>query len=261
MNTTLREARRYHWQSDNITGFFDSPHTAIEGRNVGSIINLADRRADANRLAGLDLVRGGPDRMIAVLRDVTAHRARNLDLFSEHGTPEVRAAIPIVGAHSQQRRQQSILQLPARHDLRGADVNLKRLHATLAAAADRGPKDFGDLLLTPGLGARAVASLAFVAEVIHGAPYRFSDPARFALAHGGKDGHPFPVPLKVYDETVSVLKRAIGKAKLGRREELDAIKRLDDQARTIENFAKGPSFAEYTATERERSRSFGGRTV
>jgi hypothetical protein len=248
MNPTQREARRYHWQSDNIKGFFDSPHAAIEGRNVGSIINLADRRADANRVVGLDLVREGPNLTIAVLRDATSQRSRNLDLFSER-------------EHTLQRLREPTLKLPARHDLRIADLDLKRLHATLAAAADRGPKDFGDLLLTPGLGARTVASLAFVAEVIHGAPYRFSDPARFALALGGKDGHPFPVPLKVYDETISVLKRAIGNAKLGRREELDAIKRLDDQARSDRKIEKGPSLAEYTATETERSRSYGGRAV
>jgi hypothetical protein len=245
MNAAQREARRYHWQSDTITGFFDSPHAAIEGRNVGSIINLADRRADANRVAGLDLVRGGPDFMIATLRGAAGQHPRSLDLFSEHGTTEACVA----------------LRLPTHHALRAADVNLKRLHATLAAAADRGPKDFADLLLTPGLGARTVESLAFVAEVIHGAPYRFNDPGRFSLAHGGKDGHPFPVPLKVYDETVSVLKRAIGNARLGRREELGAIKRLDDHARMIDKVARGPSFAEHIAAECEHSRDYGGRTV
>ena len=93
------------------------------------------------------------------------------------------------------------------------------------------PKDFAELLLTPGVGARTVHALAMVAEVVHGAPYRFTDPARFSLAHGGKDRHPFPVPLKVYDETIRVLKSAVQKAKLGRDEELGAIKRLDDQAR------------------------------
>jgi hypothetical protein len=238
MNGSRREARRYHWQSDTLTGFFDSPHAAIEGRNVGSIVNLADRRAEANRAAGLELVRGGPDFPIAILRRPVGQQPRNLDLFAE-----------------------STLQLPAHHDVRASDINLNRLHATLAAAAERGPKDFADLLLTPGLGARTVASLAFVAEVIHGAPYRFTDPGRFSLAHGGKDGHPFPVPLKVYDETVWVLKRAISNARLGRREQLDAIKRLDDQARSIDRVASGPSFEEYTAIEREHSRDYGGRTV
>jgi len=152
------------------------------------------------------------------------------------------------------------LNLPAHHDLRLADIDLKRLHATLTAAADRGPKDFADLLLTPGVGARTVASLAFVAEVIHGAPCRFKDPARFSLAHGGKDGHPFPVPLKVYDETIAVLKRAVGSAKLGRGERLAAIKRLDAQARLIDS-AQGPSFADHIAAERENSSRYGGRTV
>ena len=107
--------------------------------------------------------------------------------------------------------------MPAHHDVRPSDVFTRRLHGTLAAAAERGPADFSELLLVPGVGARTVRALAMVAEVVHGAPYRFSDPARFSLAHGGKDRHPFPVPLKVYDETIRVLKSAVQKAKLGPR--------------------------------------------
>jgi hypothetical protein len=246
MNGVQREARRYHWKSDNLSGFFDSPHSAIEGRNAGPIINLADRQAHDNRVAGLELLRDGPEQTIAVLRRCGDRRAGTLDLFAED------QAIPgAIDPH---------LDLPAHHDLRLADIDLKRLHATLKAAADRGPKDFADLLLTPGVGARTVASLAFVAEVIHGAPCRFKDPARFALAHGGKDGHPFPVPLKVYDETIAVLKRAVVSAKLGHSEKLAAIKRLDDQARAVER-VQGPSFAQYIAAERENSALYGGRTI
>jgi uncharacterized protein len=245
MNTQQREARRYHWHSENVSGFFDSPHAAIEGRNVGPILNLADSNAEANRAAELELVRRGPDRAIEVLKRAADERAGNRDLFAAaHTTPALKPH----------------LALPAHHDVKAADIDLKRLHATLAAAAQRGPKDFAELLLMPGVGARTVASLAFVAEVIHGAPYRFKDPARFSLAHGGKDGHPFPVPLKVYDETIGVLKRAVGAAKLGRRETLDAIRRLDDQARLVEK-AQGPSYAQYVAAERARSPQFGGRTV
>src|ERR671928_112987 len=125
------------------------------------------------------------------------------------------------------------LVMPAHHDVRASDVFVRRLHGTLAAAAERGPQDFPELLLSPGVGARTVRSLAMVAEVVHGAPYRFKDPARFSLAHGGKDRHPYPVPIKVYDETIRVLKGAIQSAKLGREEEMQAIKRLDDQVRRV----------------------------
>jgi hypothetical protein len=262
MSAARRDARRYHWQSDDLCGFFNSSHAAIEGRNVGPIINLADSRADESRAAGLNIVRAGPDPAIALLRRFGKHRPRNLDLFRQDepttNNQEISREKDEIGP---QFPTNSHIQLPSHHDVHAADVDLKRLHATLAAAADRGPKDFADLLLTPGVGARTVASLAFVAEIIHGAPYRFNDPARFALAHGGKDGHPFPVPLKVYDQTISVLKSAIGSAKLGRRETLDAIKRLDEQTRLMDEVARGPSFAEYVAGEREHARIYGGRTV
>jgi hypothetical protein len=151
--------------------------------------------------------------------------------------------------------------MPAHHDVRAEDVIARRLHGALAAAAERAPADFSELLLTPGVGARTVKALAMVAEVIHGTACRFSDPARFSLAHGGKDGHPFPVPLKVYDETIGVLKSAVAKARLGQSEALAAIRRLDDQARRMEPYVGGPSVPDFIAEEGRQSHAYGGMTV
>jgi hypothetical protein len=145
--------------------------------------------------------------------------------------------------------------------VRHPDVSLRRLHATLAAAAERARADFAGLLAQPGVGARTVKSLAMVAEIVHGAPFRFSDPARFAFAHGGKDGHPFPVPLKVYDQTISVLRSAVTRARLGADEELAAIRRLDAEARRLEGRVNGPAFESIVAEERALSPLYGGRTV
>ncbi len=246
MNDRIGEARRYHWQSEGLAGFFESPHAAIEGRNVGAIINLADARAQRSRAAELELVRQGPDQTISILRRYRHSGNLALSLFPE--TEILTEPLP----H---------LQLPHHHEVRASDVMLKRLHGTLAAAADLGPKDFADLLLTPGIGARTIEALAFVAEVVHGAPSRFRDPARFSLAHGGKDGHPFPVPIKVYDQTIRLLKAALSRAKLGSTESLAAIKRLDTQARSLESRARGQGFGAFIASERAKAPSMGGRTV
>lgn len=246
MNDRIGEARRYHWQSEGLAGFFESPHAAIEGRNVGAIINLADARAQRSRAAELELVRQGPDQTISILRRYRHSGNLALSLFPE--TEILPEPLP----H---------LQLPHHHEVRASDVMLKRLHGTLAAAADLGPKDFADLLLTPGIGARTIEALAFVAEVVHGAPSRFKDPARFSLAHGGKDGHPFPVPIKVYDQTIRLLKAALSRAKLGSTESLAAIKRLDTQARSLESRARGQGFGAFIASERAKAPSMGGRTV
>ena len=246
MNDRIGEARRYHWQSEGLAGFFESPHAAIEGRNVGAIINLADARAQRSRAAELELVRQGPDQTISILRRYRHSGNLALSLFPE--TKILPESLP----H---------LQLPHHHEVRASDVMLKRLHGTLAAAADLGPKDFADLLLTPGIGARTIEALAFVAEVVHGAPSRFRDPARFSLAHGGKDGHPFPVPIKVYDQTIRLLKAALSRAKLGSTESLAAIKRLDTQARSLESRARGQGFGAFIASERAKAPSMGGRTV
>jgi hypothetical protein len=151
--------------------------------------------------------------------------------------------------------------MPSHHDVRPEDIVTRRLHGNLKAAAEAGPNDFAALLLVPGVGARTVRALAQVAEVVHGAPYRFSDPARFSIAHGGKDRHPYPVPLKVYDRTITVMKTAVQNARLGHSEELSAIKRLDEQSRRLERLASGPSVEALFAGERARSHDYGGHSV
>ena len=152
--------------------------------------------------------------------------------------------------------------MPARHDVRASDVNEKRLGAVLALAHERDLRDFASFLLLEQLGPRTLQSLALIAEVVHGTPTRFDDPARFAFAHGGKDGHPFPVPLRVYDESISVLRRALDRAKLGHSEKLDGMSRLDAFVRGIEKRRRPEADVEATIShERAISRSLGGRTV
>jgi hypothetical protein len=254
MNTDRREARRYHWLSEHLDSFLDSPHAAIDGRHQGVIVNLADARAANNRSASLELLRSGPDRTIATLRRLRERTHPALSLFPQL---DAQSEAPMQPAAALPR-----LQLPAHHDVRASDVVLRRLHAALAAAADRGPRDFSELLLTPGIGARSVAALALVAEVIHGAPSRFSDPARFSMAHGGKDGHPFPVPLQVYDQSIRVLKQAVAAAKIGNDDRLAAIARLDAQARWLERVADGGAgFDALISEERQRSHQYAGRTI
>ncbi|TIM74642.1 MAG: DUF763 domain-containing protein, partial [Mesorhizobium sp.] len=241
MNGDSKVARRYHWLSEGLKSFVDQPHAAIEGANQGEIVNLTDRRADASRKGQLNLLQDlGPDR---ILREFAALE-RDVAVAPEPDQPMLPHLV-----------------MPAHHDVRESDVVMRRLHGNMAAAAERGPADFSELLLVPGVGARTVRALALVAEVLHGAPCRFSDPGRFSLAHGGKDRHPFPVPLKVYDETIGVLKSAVHKARLGRDEELGALKRLDEQSRQVERYVTGPSLKEIVAGEFDQSHLLGGRSV
>jgi hypothetical protein len=231
MNGDARTARRYHWLSEGVRSFVEEPHAAIDGRPGGEIVNLTDRRASLARRAVVELVAGGPDAVVAEVRRL--HRC---------------GALPT-------------LALPARHRVAASDVVLRRLHGAVAAAAARGPEDFQDLLLVPGVGARTVLSLALAAEVVHGTPARFSDPARFSLAHGGKDARPFPVPVKVYDETLRFLRGAVDRARLGDGDRLAALRRLDAESRRLERFASGEGFDAFVARENAESWRYGGRSV
>src|SRR5688500_6763054 len=176
MNAPSGLARRYHWHSASVRDFTADPHTAIVGHPAGTIQNLVDGRARPAQDALLTIARTDPGKTLADVRHLV---------------------------------------MPARHDVRAADVDEKRLGAVLALAHERDLRDFASLLLLEQLGPRTLQSLALIAEVVHGAPTRFADPARFSFAHGGKDGHPFPVPLQVYDESLAFLRRALDAAKLG----------------------------------------------
>ena len=223
MNETSRLARRYHWHSAAVRDFTSEPHSAIVGEQVGTIQNLVDRRARPAQDALLAIAQDDPGRTIGELRRLV---------------------------------------MPAHHDVRRRDVDERRLGAVLALAHERDLRDFASFLLLEQLGPRTLQSLALVAEVVHGTPTRFSDPARFSFAHGGKDGHPFPVPLKVYDESVGVLKRALHSAKLGHSDKLDGMARLDTFARIVEERRQPTADVEATiAHERRISRELGGRTV
>jgi hypothetical protein len=223
MNEGNRLARRYHWHSAAVRDFVSDPHTAIVGKPQGTILNLVDARSNKAQHALLDITRE-----------------------------------PVQSSLDEIRR----LVMPAHHDVRPADVDLKRLGAVLAVAHEQDLRDFASFLLVEGLGPRTLQSLALVAEVVHGAPGRFADPARFSFAHGGKDGHPFPVPLKTYDESLGVLRRALDAAKLGHTEKVEGFRRLDKLTRNVE--ANLDPVADFTAAinhERDISPSLGGRTV
>ena len=223
MNETSALARRYHWHSTIVRDFTSEPHTAIVGEHRGTIMNLVDHRADVAQKAILQTVKENPDQTISNLRR---------------------------------------LEMPRYHDVRKADVDLKRLGAVLALAYERDLRDFASLLLLEKLGPRTLQSLALIAEVIHGASSRFSDPARFSFAHGGKDGHPFPVPLKTYDESIAVLRKSLASAKLQDSERTDGFKRLDRFSRNIEtNLQPEADFQAAVTYERTISSSIGGRTV
>ncbi|WP_295716347.1 DUF763 domain-containing protein [Mucilaginibacter sp.] len=223
MSDASSTARRYHWHSEQLTSFVDDPHTSIYGKNTGLILNMTDKLADTSRNGVMQIAAENPELMI---------------------------------------REISKLVMPNHHDVKAKDVDLKRLGAVLWLAHEKQPADFEDLLLLQGLGPRTLQSLALVSEVIHGTPSRFKDPARFSFAHGGKDGHPFPVPITIYDETISTLQNAVHKSKLGLSEKNEAIKRLHKIAENAEkDFTPNANFDQVIAKERDDSWKYGGRTV
>ena len=216
-------ARRYHWHSATVKDFVSEPHTAIVGQNQGILMNLVDSAARPAQSAMLEIVQDKPDNVLSAARH---------------------------------------LRMPVHHEVRETNVDLKRLGAVLAVAYERDLHDFAELLLLENLGPRTLQSLALVAEVVHGAPTRFQDPARFSFAHGGKDRHPFPVPLKTYDESLNFLRSSLDSAKLGDQEKLDGFRRLNRFVQNVENqFEPQADFRALIAHENAISPSLDGRSV
>ncbi|HLT73824.1 MAG TPA: DUF763 domain-containing protein [Ohtaekwangia sp.] len=223
LNDQAGMARRYHWHSSQFRSYLDEPHTGVTGVNQGLILNLTHADAVPTRTSILDISREAPSRML----------------------PEIRKIV-----------------MPRRHHVTESDVNLKRLGAVLTLAHETNPADFGSLLLLEGLGPRTLQSLTLVSEVIYGTPSRFTDPARFSFAHGGKDGHPFPVPLKTYDETIASLREAVAKSRIGNTDQKEAIRKLSQMSLDLERyFRPKPFLDDVIAKERAQSHQYGGRTV
>ena len=223
LNDRSGMARRYHWRSASVRDFVVEPHTGIVGENQGVIMNLVDARARTAQTAMLDIIRESPEKTLSAARR---------------------------------------LSLPRHHEVRAENLDLKRLGAVLAVAYERDLHDFAELLLLEKLGPRTLQSLALIAEVIHGAPSRFSDPARFSFAHGGKDRRPFKVPLKTYDESLTLLRTALDAAKVGDRDKLDGFRRLESFVRAAETELEPEAdFDAVIAHEEAISPSLGGRSV
>jgi hypothetical protein len=223
MNPNSKTARRYHWHSQDLKSFINEPHTFIYGENQGHILNLTAEAATKSREGILELSKESPTKIM---------------------------------------KEMQYLSMPAHHDVRMEDVNMKRLGAMLWTTHENKPEDFQELLLLKGMGPRALQSLALVSEIIYGTPTRFEDPARFSFAHGGKDGHPFPVPVKIYDETIDTLQRAINRAKIGNSDKIQAIQKLSEISRKAEeNFTPNSNFDALVQRERNESYKYGGRTV
>ena len=186
-----------------------------------------------------------------------------MNLVDERALSAQRAMLSLVHEHPEKiLREARSLDLPSHHEVRSTNVDLKRLGAVLAVAYQRDLRDFASLLLQESLGPRTLQALALIAEIVHGVPSRFSDPARFSFAHGGKDGHPFPVPLTTYDESLRVLRSALDSAKLGNADKIDGFRRLDGFVRNIENACEPKAhFDQAVAHERVISASLRGRTV
>ncbi|WP_293915766.1 MULTISPECIES: DUF763 domain-containing protein [unclassified Sphingobacterium] len=223
MSDASSTARRYHWHSAAIQSFTEEPHTFIYGQNCGEILNLTDKDARPIKEAMLSVLAENPEH---ILKEATH------------------------------------LVMPDHHDVRAENVDLKRLGSVLWLAQDNNIQHFEELLLLKGMGPRTLQSLALVSEVIHGSPSRFRDPARFSFAHGGKDGHPFPVPLTVYDDTIQTLQNAIQRSRLGNSDKSQAIKSLSQIAsRMEEGFTPNDNFDKVIEKERAESWKYGGRTV
>lgn len=224
MNQTDRMARRYHWHSTSLRSFIEEPHTSVCGINQGTLLNLTDKKARSTRNGIIRITSEKPWKMMQEVQKLT---------------------------------------MPTHHKVHVSDINLKRLGAVLTLAYEYGIDDFESLMLLKGLGSKTLRSLSLVSEIIHGTPTRFSDPARFSFAHGGKDGQPFPVQTHVYDQTINELNDALKRAKIQRSDKIQAFKQLHKINKRIElDFKEKPErFSSYLQKEIKESPAYGGMTA
>lgn len=203
MNDGTRYARRYHWVGTGLQSFVEEPHAAVCCDRRSTVLNLVALESDAARRVITELAKEHPDRIASELQRLPAARPRHLSL-------------------------------PARHDIRltdldparALDVDSSRVEQALRSAYEHQPEDFQALLSLPGIGPATLRALALLAELAYGTPASTRDPARFSFAHGGKDGHPYPVDRRTYDRSIEFLQTALDRARVGDKDKLEAFRRL-----------------------------------
>ncbi len=198
MNEKNRYARRYHWLGEALPSFTCEPHAGIwTARTERNVFNLVARESDGARRATTLLGREKPELLLREL-----NRARTL-------------------------------RLPPRHQILAADLHPDRLYKIFLKTYEAQPEDFEGLLGLRGVGPKSMRALALLSELIYGEEVSFRDPARFSYAHGGKDGHPYPVDRRAYDRSIEILKTAVDRARIGDREKIDAIRKLEGIERAV----------------------------
>jgi hypothetical protein len=200
MNETSRLARRYHWLSEQMEDFVCEPHAAVCCNNKGPALNMVASESEACRQVVTGLACERPEKLVS----------------------EFNRLLALEQLPGGNRNGYSSLNLPWRHDIPRASY----LNKALLKLYDRQPQNFAAVLATKGIGPKTIRALAMVAEVAYGAPASFRDPVRYSFAHGGKDGHPYPVERRVYDHTIAQLEKSLQEAKIGRTDKLQALKRL-----------------------------------
>ncbi len=189
MNEKTRYARRYHWLKTE--SFVNSPHTAIVTQKKSKlVVDTVAKNADAARRVITEIAKEKPEKILKELK-----RIRELNL-------------------------------PRRHALLAKDINPDRMKKIFISTYEKQPRNFEELLGIRGLGPKSLRALALISDIIYGAPPSYSDPAIYSYAHGGKDGIPYPVDRAVYDRSIEILERAIKESNLGRKEKLEALRRL-----------------------------------
>ena len=189
MNRRQRNARRYQWLWKEELDVTSEPHTGITCNERYDVLNLVAKESVDVRTAAVEFTKEAPEEMMKIWNEVA-------------------------------------LAMPARHYISPADINRTRLFKIFEVMHESEPGTFKDLMQIKGVGPKTLSALALVSELVYQKPPSFRDPARFSFAHGGKDGHPFPVNRKTYDESIQFLKTCLDKARIGDREKLDAFKKL-----------------------------------
>jgi hypothetical protein len=231
MNTDTRWARRYHWLSETLDDFTVEPHKGIACDHSGTPFNMVAYESDEARKAVVELARNRPDETVRTLEKILKDGQRWTNADSEHGDT-IRIGRAQFG-HVPESASCPSLGMPEQHPVGLSDVNPKYIRKALATTYENAPQDFSTLLLQPGVGAKTIRALALIAEVTHGAPLSFRDPVTYSFAVGGKDGWPYPVDRAAYDRSVAFMEKGIKEAKLGNKDKLDALRRLDSWSREV----------------------------